>query len=151
MSKRIRIAIAGVVIALLATSAWLWATAGRETTDDAQVDAHVAPVAARVGGTVTEVSVKDNQQVEAGTVLVVIDPRDYQVALDKARAELATAEAEAAAARVNVPITSTTATSNLSTAQGGVEQAQGAIAACLLYTSDAADERSSVDLGGRRI
>src|SRR6476620_7013207 len=127
MSKRIRIAIGAVVIVVLATSAWLWATAGRETTDDAQVDAHVAPVAARVGGTVTEVPVKDNQQVEAGAVLVAIDPRDYQVALDKARAELATAEADAAAARVNVPITSTTATSNVSTAQGGVEQAQAAI------------------------
>jgi membrane fusion protein, multidrug efflux system len=127
VSKRIRIAIGAVVIVVLATSAWLWATAGRETTDDAQVDAHVAPMAARVGGTVTEVPVKDNQQVETGAVLVVIDPRDYQVALDKARAELATAEADAAAARVNVPITSTAATSNVSTAQGGVEQAQAAI------------------------
>src|SRR5678815_2336838 len=81
MSKRIRIAIAGVVIAVLATSVWLWATAGRETTDDAQVDAHVAPIAARVGGTVTEVPVKDNQQVEAGAVLVTFDPRDYQLSL----------------------------------------------------------------------
>src|SRR5262249_57804498 len=72
MNKRIGIAIGAVVIALLAASVWLWATAGRETTDDAQVDAHVAPVAARVGGTVTEVAVKDNQQVDAGAVLVVI-------------------------------------------------------------------------------
>lgn len=129
MSKRIRIAIVVVVIAVLATSAWLWATAGRETTDDAQVDAHVAPVAARVGGIVTEVPVKDNQQVEAGAVLVTIDPRDYQVALDKARAELATAEADAAAARVNVPITSTETTSNVSTARGGVEQASAGVEA----------------------
>lgn len=127
MSKRIGIAIGVAVIVVLATSVWLWATAGRETTDDAQVDAHVAPVAARVGGTVVEVSVKDNQQVEAGAVLAVIDPRDYQVALDKARAELATAEADAAAARVNIPITSTAATSNVSTARGGVEQAQAGI------------------------
>ena len=49
----------------------------------------MTPIAARVGGTVTEVPVEDNQEVEAGAVLVVIDPRDYQVALDKARAELA--------------------------------------------------------------
>ncbi|HEY3162137.1 MAG TPA: HlyD family secretion protein [Vicinamibacterales bacterium] len=124
MNKRIGIAIVVVVIAVLATSVWLWATAGRETTDDAQVDAHVTPVAARVGGTVVEVSIKENQQVEAGTVLIVIDPRDYQVALDKARAELATAEADAAAARVNIPITSTAATGNVSNARGGVDQAQ---------------------------
>jgi len=127
MNKRIGIAIVVVVIAVLATSVWLWATAGRETTDDAQVDAHVTPVAARVGGTVVEVSIKENQQVDAGTVLVVIDPRDYQVALDKARAELATAEADAAAARVNIPITSTAATGNVSNARGGVDQAEAGI------------------------
>ncbi len=70
-------------------------TAGRESTDDAQVDAHVTPIAARVGGTVLRVPVKDNQLVEAGAVLVEIDPRDYQIAVDKARAELADAEAAA--------------------------------------------------------
>ena len=127
MNKRISIALVVVVIAVLAASVWLWATAGRETTDDAQVDAHVTPVAARVGGTVVSVQVKENQEVEAGAVLVVIDPRDYQVALDKARAELATAEADAAAARVNIPITSTAATSNDSNARGGVDQAQAGI------------------------
>jgi len=127
MNTRIRIAIGAVVIAVLATSAWLWATAGRETTDDAQVDAHVTPIAARVGGTVIDVRVKENQQVEAGTVLAVLDPRDYQVALEKARAELATAEADAAVAKVNVPITSTAATSNVSTARGGVEHAEASV------------------------
>ena len=127
MNKRIRIAIVAVVIVVLGASVWLWATAGRETTDDAQVDAHVTPVAARVGGTVIEVPGKENQQVEAGTVLVVIDPRDYQVALEKARAEVATAEADAAAARVNIPITSTAATGNVSNARGGVEQAEAGI------------------------
>ena len=127
MNRRIGIAIVVVVTAVLAGGVWLWATAGRETTDDAQVDGHVTPVAARIGGTVVDVSVKENQQVQAGTVLVVIDPRDYQVALDKARAELATAEADAAAARVNIPITSTAATGNVSNARGGVEQAQAGI------------------------
>ncbi len=127
MNKRIRIAIGVVLILVLGTTVWLWATAGRETTDDAQVDAHVTPVAARITGTVIEVPVKENQQVEAGTVLVVIDPRDYQVALEKARAELATAEADAAAARVNVPITSTQTTGNVSTARGGVEHAEAGI------------------------
>ena len=127
MNTRIRIAIGVVLILVLGTAVWLWATAGRETTDDAQVDAHVAPVAARIGGTVLDVPVKENEQVEAGAVLVVIDPRDYQVALEKARAELATAEADAAVARVNVPITSTSATSNVSTARGGVQQAEAGI------------------------
>jgi membrane fusion protein (multidrug efflux system) len=127
MNTRIRLAIGAVLIAVLATSAWLWATAGRETTDDAQVDAHVTPIAARVGGTVIDVPVKENQLVEAGAILVVIDPRDYQVALDKARAELATAEADASAAKADVPITSATASGNVSNARGGVEQAAAGI------------------------
>jgi membrane fusion protein (multidrug efflux system) len=112
-----------VLVAILGMSAWLWATAGYESTDDAQVDGHVAQIAARVGGTVRLVVVNDNQAVEAGAVLVDIDPRDYEVAVDKARAELADAEASALAARTNVPITSTTTTSTVSTAQGAVDQA----------------------------
>jgi membrane fusion protein (multidrug efflux system) len=127
MNKRIRIAIIVAVIVVLAAGAWVWATAGQQSTDDAQVDAHVAPVAARVSGTVTQVLVKDNQQVNEGDTLVVIDPRDYQVALDRAKAELATADADASVARAGVPITSTTATSNVSTARGGIEQAQAGI------------------------
>ena len=129
MNKRIQIAVGVVLIAIVVTGVWLWATAGRETTDDAQVDAHVTPIATRVGGMVTQVAVKDNQQVEAGALLVVIDPRDYEVALAKAQAELATAEADASAARVNIPITSTSTASNVSNARGGVEQAQAGIEA----------------------
>jgi membrane fusion protein (multidrug efflux system) len=122
-------ALAGlVVLVLLAGAVWFWLTAGRESTDDAQVDAHVTPIAARVGGTVLELPVADNQEVEAGAVLVQIDPRDYQVALAKARAELADAEAAALAAQSDVPVASTTTASNVTTAQGGVEQARGDVA-----------------------
>jgi len=115
-----------IVLILLVVGVWLWLTAGRESTDDAQVDGHVTQIAARVGGTVLRVPVNDNQEVPAGSALVELDPRDYQVARDKARAELADAEASAAAARSNVPIMTTAATSNVSTAQGSVEQARGA-------------------------
>ena len=127
MSKRARVIVVVVVVAIVATSAWLWATAGQETTDDAQVDAHLTPVAARVGGAVLHVPVADNQQVEAGTVLVELDPRDYEVALERARAELADAAATALAAGASVPITSTTVTSNVTTARGAVEQAAAGI------------------------
>src|SRR5437762_12496505 len=92
VNKRIGIAIGVVLIVLLGAGVWLWATAGRETTDDAQVDAHVTPVATRVGGMVVDVPAKENQQTDAGATLVVIDPSDYQVALAKARPELDTAE-----------------------------------------------------------
>jgi membrane fusion protein (multidrug efflux system) len=62
-------------------------------------------------------------------VLIELDPRDYQVAVDKARAELADAEANALAAQSSVPITSTTAASNVTTARGGIAQAQSGITA----------------------
>jgi membrane fusion protein (multidrug efflux system) len=127
MNTRVRIIVAAVVVLILAIGAWLWVTSGRESTDDAQVDAHVTPIAPRVGGTVLQVPVADNQEVPAGTVLVQIDPRDYQLALERARAELADAEAAGLAAQANVPITSATSTGNVSNARGGVAQAQAGI------------------------
>lgn len=116
------------IIALAGVAAWLWLTSGRETTDNAQVDAHVTQISPRVGGTVQRIAVVENQQVEPGAVLAELDPRDYQIAVEKARAELADAEASAIAARSNVPIASTQATSNVTIARGGVEQARGGIA-----------------------
>jgi membrane fusion protein (multidrug efflux system) len=117
-----RIGVIVVLVAIIGVGVWYRTTAGRESTDDAQVEAHVTPIAARVGGTLLKLPVADNQLVEAGTVLVEIDPRDYEIAVAKARAELADAEATAAAATSNVPITSATATGNVATAQGSVAQ-----------------------------
>jgi membrane fusion protein (multidrug efflux system) len=125
----VRIGAAVAVVAVIGIAIWMWMSGGKESTDDAQVDAHMTQVAARVGGTIEKVAVDDNQVVDAGAVLVEIDPRDYQVAVDKARAELADAEAGAAAAQSNVPITSTAAASNVATARGGVAQAESTVAA----------------------
>ncbi|HVQ12517.1 MAG TPA: HlyD family secretion protein [Vicinamibacterales bacterium] len=126
MSKRVPLLIGVAVLIVIGAGVWWWISAGRESTDDAQVDAHITPIAARIGGTVLRVPVEANQEVEAGAVLVEIDKRDYEVALERARAELADAEAGAAAARAGVPITSTTASSNEVTAKGGVEQSESA-------------------------
>jgi membrane fusion protein (multidrug efflux system) len=124
---RVRVGIGVLLVLILGAGTWLWATAGRETTDDAQADARVTQISARVSGTVAKVAVDDNQLVEAGAVLIQLDPRDYQVAVDKARAELADAEAAALAAQSSVPITSTTAASQITTARGGVTQAQSSV------------------------
>lgn len=125
---RVRLLVGLAVVVLAGVAAWLWLTSGRETTDNAQVDAHVTQISPRVGGTVQRIAVVENQQVEPGAVLIELDPRDYQIAVEKARAELADAEASAVAAQSNVPIASTQTTSNVTTARGGVEQAQGGIA-----------------------
>ncbi len=128
-STRFKIIVAVAVLLIGAVAAWLVLTRGQESTDDAQVDGHVTQMAARVGGTVLKVHVADNQAVTAGAVLVELDPRDYQIALDRARAELADADASLVAAQSNVPIASTAAASNLTTAQGGLAQARSAVVA----------------------
>jgi membrane fusion protein (multidrug efflux system) len=125
--RRFRIAAGVLVLAIAAVAAWFYLTAAHQSTDDAQVDAHVTPIAARVGGTVLELPIADNQHVEAGTVLVRLDPRDYEIAVAKARAELADAEASALAARSTVPVTSAATVGTLSTAQGSVQQSQASI------------------------
>jgi len=125
-SGRFRAIAAAVLVILVVAGVWFWLTRGRETTDDAQVDGRVTQIAARVGGTVMKVLVTDNQAVDAGAVLVEIDPRDYQVALERARAELADAEASSMAAASSIPITSATTSSNVTTAQGSVDQSQSA-------------------------
>jgi membrane fusion protein (multidrug efflux system) len=105
--------------------------ANRESTDDAQIDGHINPVAAKVSGHVVAINVEDNQFVKAGTVLVRIDTTDYKVALEKATADLAAAQAGAEAARTQVPMTSTTTSSQVDLAGAGIEQAQSARSAAL--------------------
>ena len=100
----------------------------RESTDDAQVDGHITPIASKVYGRVAEVLVDDNQAVKAGQVLVKIDPADYQAAVDQAKAALALAEGEARSAGVDVPRTSETVNSGTSSAQAQLLGAQADLA-----------------------
>src|SRR5215467_3921878 len=108
--------------------AWLY-FASYESTDDAQVDVHLYPVSPRIAGYVVKVSVNDNQYVQAGTVLVEIDPKDYEVAVAKARADLANAEATAKSLNITVPITSVNTSSQLRFAASDVENARAGIVA----------------------
>src|SRR5258708_1487156 len=107
----------------------------RETTDDAQVDGHITPMASKVYGRVAQVLVDDNQAVRAGQVLVKIDPRDYQAAVDQAKASLALAESEARAAGGDGPRTRGNGASGKSSAdaqwrgaEAGMEQARAGVA-----------------------
>jgi membrane fusion protein (multidrug efflux system) len=119
---------AAILVAAAAYAVWNHYST-RESTDDAQIDGHINPISAKVGGTVLAVYVNDNQSVEAGALLVEIDPRDYQVALEHARADAEAARATARAAQTGVPITTTATASRLSAAQANVEAAQAGIAA----------------------
>ncbi|HWC19264.1 MAG TPA: HlyD family secretion protein, partial [Terriglobales bacterium] len=110
-------------------STW-WAHARRfESTDDAQIDGHINVVSSRISGTVLYVNprVENNQHVEAGTLLLELDPNDYQAELEHAKAELVTREAAARSAGVNIPITNASAFSQLRLAKAAHEEAIAAV------------------------
>ncbi len=114
-----------MVLVIIAAGVWVWTYYSiRESTDDAQIDGYIYPVSARVSGTVIKVNFDNNMYAEKGAVLAALDPTDYQVALQRAQADLADAEATAAAARTNVPITHTGTSSQLSAAQAALATAQ---------------------------
>ncbi|HXM16464.1 MAG TPA: HlyD family secretion protein [Candidatus Eremiobacteraceae bacterium] len=119
--------IGGVVALALIIGLFVYYS-GRESTDDAQVDGHITPVASKIFGRVAEVLVLDNQQVKAGQVLVKIDPRDYQAALDQAKGQLALAEADAQSAGVDVPRTRENVVSGTSSADAQLLGAQASLA-----------------------
>jgi len=119
--------VAGVVIVVAVLGLFLYYR-NRESTDDAQVDGHITPIASKIYGRVEKVLVDDNQNVKAGQELVEIDPRDYQAALDQAKAALASAESEARSAGVDVPRTSENVASGNSSAQAQLAAAQADLA-----------------------
>ena len=126
-----RWAYACIAVALVAVGASAWWLHARhfESTDDAQIDGHINAVSSRISGTVLYVNpqVENNQYVEAGTLLVELDPSDYQAELDHARGDLATREAGARSADVNVPITNASAFSQLTLAEAAVDEAGAAL------------------------
>ena len=129
-SPRLRMFIIIGLVVLLVAGFFLWRYFNSyESTDDAQIDGHLNPVSARVGGHVQKLMVDDNQYVQAGQPLVQIDPRDYEVVVARAKADYDNAVAEAQAAGVNVPITSTSTTSQLAAANAEVATAEASLAA----------------------
>ena len=123
-----RVGIAIAVLVLLVVGFFVYRyMASYESTDDAQVDGHVNSVSTRITGHVTKLNVEDNQFVQAGTVLVEIDPADYQVAYERAKADFEDAQAAAVAAGVNVPITSVNTTSQVSATEADVNSARAGI------------------------
>lgn len=119
---------AGALVVLVAALALFLYYRNRESTDDAQVDGHITPIAAKISGRVGEVLVHDNEPVKAGQVLVRIDPRDYQAALDNAKAALALAQSEAQSANVDVPRTRENVASGTSNASAGLLGAEADLA-----------------------
>ena len=149
--------IAGVIGILILIGGFLfWRYAQTyESTDDAQVDGHLNAIASRIQGTITAVYVDANQQVSAGQVLADLDPRDYQVATDQAKAQVSQAEAQIQAENPNIPITQTTTATTSSmmlaevhTAEAAVAAAEGEYAAALarLREAEANNAKAQADV-----
>ena len=130
LTKRKKVLLGAIAVLVLVVGAYFVRNAFLyEDTDDAQVDGHVMPLSARINGHILQVNVVEGQFVHAGDVLVVIDPKDYQVAANRAKANVADAEASAASSHYNVPIASATAWSNLDSTRSSVSNAEAGVKA----------------------
>jgi membrane fusion protein, multidrug efflux system len=117
------------VLAVAGTSLWWLHSQNYESTDDAEIEGHLDLVSARISGTVTYINprVEDNQLIEAGTLLLELDPRDYAAELEHAKANLDTTSAEARAAQVTVPIVNASAFGQLHSSEAAKEQALASV------------------------
>src|SRR5260370_11465675 len=112
-------------IAIAGASLWWFNSQNYESTDDAQIEWHLDLLSARISGTVTYINprVENNQLVEAGPLLLELDPRDYAAELEHAKANLNTRAAEARSAQVTVPIVGANAFGQLHSAEAARQQA----------------------------
>ena len=117
-------------IAAAGASLWWVHSQDYESTDDAQIEGHLDLVSSRISGTVVYINqrVENNQLVEAGTLLMELDPRDYAAELEHAKANLATRTAEAHSAQVSVPIVDASAFGQLHSAEAAKAQALASVA-----------------------
>lgn len=127
-SRRRYIIIGVVAILIVGALLYWWHTTFYESTDDAQVNGHLIQLSSRVAGHVLKVGVDENQYVDAGTVLVELDPKDFDTAVQQDEANLESAEATYEAARVNIPVIHTNTGTTLSSAGANVMSAQAQIA-----------------------
>lgn len=127
-SRRRFIIIAVVALLVVGAALFWWHSTYYEDTDDAQVNGHLIQISARIAGQVVKVNVDENQAVEAGAVLVELDPKDFQVAVQQDEANLQSAEAAYEAARVNVPVIGINTGSALTSAGADVHGSTAQIA-----------------------
>lgn len=117
----------GVIIAVGAFVFWRHSST-YESTDDAQVDGHLNAISTRIQGVVNAVYIDENQFVKAGEVVATLDPRDYEIAVEQARAQLSQSQAQIQAENPNIAVTETASQTTISTTQSDVTNAQASVA-----------------------
>ena len=116
-----------IALAVIIGVLFYWHSTYYEDTDDAQISGHIDQISSRVVGHIVAVDVVEDQKVQAGQLLVEIDPRDYQAALDQAQAVMQSKESAWHAAQQNVPVESTSSSSGISSAGADVQGAAAQI------------------------
>jgi membrane fusion protein (multidrug efflux system) len=106
-----------VVLGAIGVGAYMWATTGQESTDDAQVSADLVPIGTRVAGQITEIAITENQKVKKGDLIARIDSADYKAKVAQAQAEVASATAQTSSADAQVQIVEATSKGTLSSAK----------------------------------
>jgi membrane fusion protein (multidrug efflux system) len=115
-----------VVLLVVAICAFIYWWSGRNDigTDDAYTDGRAVSIAPRVSGRVVSLNVNDNQLLRKGQVIIQLDPRDYQAALDKATGTLLQYQGMLEEQQIDLAKARITFPANLLEAQGNLEQAQ---------------------------
>ena len=142
--RNIILGVVVVAVVLVVGVAWWIYSDTYESTDDAQVNNYLNPVAARVDGTILAVYVQDNQTVHAGQPLVDLDTRDAEVSVAQAQADYDQALAQLKAESPNVPIQQTSNQSDVATSVSEVINADAALQGAQHdYDSDVAKLRQA--------
>jgi membrane fusion protein (multidrug efflux system) len=127
-------------VAVVGYFVWLIYYYPYETTDDAFVDARSFSVATKVSGYLDDIDVTDNQHIATGAVIARIAPRDYQIAIDQADAQVQSAAASVANAKAQIDVQS-----------ASIDQARAQEAsslAALQYAQDQAKRQNQLLAGG---
>jgi membrane fusion protein (multidrug efflux system) len=117
-----------VVLLVIGVRYLIW-SAHHETTDDAYMAGHLHPISARITDTVQQVLIDDNQHVVKGQILVILDPNDYTVRVDQAKAALDAASRQAETAEAAIRSTSQSASAQTTQARGLIGEAKASIQA----------------------
>jgi membrane fusion protein, multidrug efflux system len=155
--ERLRVAVAGGILLLVVGLGYYLHSRNFESTDDAQVDANISNIGARVAGTVIRVDVAENERVRADDPLADIDPTDLSVALAQAKAQVAQAAAQLAAEDPSVSITETSNATAMTNAAANISSASAALAGAehdaeqaVAHLEEARANRRTADLDLKR-
>ena len=119
--------VAVVVLVAVVAGLFYWHSTYYEDTDDAQIAGHIDQLSPRISGQIIRVAIEEEQQVQAGQLLIEIDPRDYQTALAQAQAVMESKESAWKAAKQDVPVQSTSSSSGISSADADVRTSSAQI------------------------